>query len=329
MTRVRSISVVVPMLNEAHRVEGLVEDLASQRVDAEVEVLVADGRSTDGSVELLEAAAARAGLRLTVVDNPGRLVAHGLNACVDRAHGDLVVRLDCKSRYPADYLRACATAAEETAAWNVGGIVVPVGDTVRERAFACAMDSPFGGIHRTLETVPDGRRDVDSVYCGAFPRAVFDAVGHFDPAMGPDHDEEFNLRLRRAGGRIVMDPAIRAFYRPAPTFRELFGKYHDYGLHKVRVMRKHRAVVSARSLAPPAFVGSLALLAALGIGSPRARRLLGVEAGAYAACAATFAAAAVARRKEPWPLLPAVAAALPTFHVAYGIGMLRGLVRRR
>src|SRR5438270_7323366 len=124
------------MRNEAAHIEGFVSDLAGQDFDGEVEIFVADGASSDDSVARLESAAARHGLVLTVVPNPQRWVSYGLNACIRRASGDLIVRLDCHSSYPADYLRRCAIAAEETDALNVGGLFEPVGRTPMERAVA-------------------------------------------------------------------------------------------------------------------------------------------------------------------------------------------------
>ena len=56
MTR---ISVITPMLNEAEHVDSFLADLAAQDFRGETEVLVADGGSTDGSVEKLEQAAER------------------------------------------------------------------------------------------------------------------------------------------------------------------------------------------------------------------------------------------------------------------------------
>src|SRR5919109_3986797 len=117
------------MLDEAHYVEGLVADLSAQDFAGPVEVLVADGGSTDGSVARLEDAARVSGLSLTVLSNSARWVSAGLNACIERATGDLIVRLDCHSRYPSNYLSACALAAEETGAWNVGGVFAPQGRT--------------------------------------------------------------------------------------------------------------------------------------------------------------------------------------------------------
>jgi glycosyltransferase involved in cell wall biosynthesis len=320
------ISVIAPMYNEAEHVEALAADLAAQDVTAEVELLVADGASTDESVELLRKAAAQHGVALTVLANPDRWVSHALNLCIAAASGDLIVRVDCHSRYPADYLRRCVEAAEATGAANVGGVFVPTGRTPTERAVACAMDSPFGGIHWSRHGTA-ARVEVDTVPYGAFRPEAFRLAGLFDETLVRNQDDEFNLRLRRAGGRIVLDPTIRIFYRPRGSYRRLFRQYFEYGRWKPAVMRKHGRPTSARSLVPVVFVVSLVSLAALAAWFPEALRLLELETAIYAAAAVVFAALAVRARRERWRLLPRVVLAFPTFHVAHGVGLLVGLVR--
>ena len=327
MTRTRRISVVAPMLDEAAHVEGLVADLAAQDFDGDVEVFVADGGSRDGSPELLRRAAARAGLDVTVLDNPRRIVATGLNECIRRSTGDLIVRVDCHSRYPADYLSRCVRAADETGAWNVGGIYEAVGRTPNEAAVACALDSAFGGINWTRDAASGERVEVDTVYLGAFRPVAFERAGLYSEELVRNQDDELNLRIRRAGGRIVLDPSIRARYTPRSTFRSLARQYFQYGFWKTVVMAEHKQVLSARSLAPPAFVGSLAALAVASPFVPAARPLLAAETGVYAAAAVGFAAAALRRRGEPLARLPHVAAVFPTLHLSYGLGMAAGLLR--
>lgn len=329
MTSTRRVSIVAPMLDEAAHVEGFVADVAAQDYDGEVELLVADGGSTDGSRGLLESAAVRAGVELTVVDNPRRIVAPGLNECIRRASGDLIVRLDCHSRYPADYLSGCVRAADETGAWNVGGVYSPQGTTRTERAVACALDSAFGGVNWTRDAAGGERVDADTVYLGAFRPVAFERAGLYDESLVRNQDDELNLRIRRAGGRIVLDPSIRATYRPRGTYRSLARQYHEYGLWKVAVMARHRQVLSARSLAPVALVSSLALLGAAAPLWPPAAFALGAELAVYGAAATTFAVGAVRRRGEPLTLLPRVLAAYPTLHLAYGLGMARGAARLR
>lgn len=324
---VRRISIIVPMLNEAEHIETFVDDVAAQDFAGEVELLVADGASTDESPALLRRAADRAGIDLTIIPNPARWVAPGLNLCLERASGDLLVRLDCHTRYPTDYLRRCADAARETMAWQVGGLLVPKGRTHMERAVACATDSPFGGVNwtrwgRTLERV-----DVDTVYCGAYRPDAFARAGLFDESLVRNQDDELALRIRRSGGRIVLDPRIRQYYVPRGSFRRVFRQYYEYGLWKVPVMLKHRQVVSARSLAPVALVGSMLALGLLGTRSRAARRLLAAELAAYAASAVAFAVVSVEAHDEDRTVLPRTIAVYPTVHFAYGLGFLRGCLR--
>src|SRR4051812_12741272 len=214
---VRSITVVSPMYNEASNIATFVDDVAGQDFDGDVEVIVADVRSTDGSVEQLLAAARAAGLDVRVVDNPQRWASPGLNACIAAARGDLIVRLDCHSRYPPDYIRLSALAAEETGAWHVGGRLVADGKTPTERAVACAMDVPFGGIAWTRAASSNGRVEVDTVTFGAYRPEVFRRVGGFDNTLIRGQDEDLNLRLQLAGGRSILDPAIVLYYRPRGT----------------------------------------------------------------------------------------------------------------
>jgi succinoglycan biosynthesis protein ExoA len=325
---VRRVSVIAPMFNEASHIEQFVHDLAAQDYERELEIFVADGGSTDGSRERLLTAAEPAGIQVTVVDNPARWVSPGLNECIRRASGDLVIRLDCHTRYPTDYVRRCVEAAEQTNASAIGGLVIPRGRTPTERAVACATDSPFGGVHwtrhdRKLEVI----EDVDNIYCGAVRREAFERAGLFDEALVRSQDDEFNLRLRRAGGKLVFDPRIRQYYTPRGSFHGLFSQYRQYGLWKVVAMQKHGQVMSGRSMAPLVFVVSIAFLGSTSLVSVTARRILAAELGAYIAGAVGFAAASIHRRGESWALLPRVLAAFPTFHTGYGIGLVESALR--
>jgi len=323
---VKRVSVIAPMWNEAAHIEGFVADIAAQDFEGELELLVADGASSDGSVERLRGAAEREGIEVTVLDNPARWVSAGLNSCIRSATGGLIVRVDCHSRYPTDYVRRCVAAAEETGAENVGGIFIPIGRTGTERAVACAMNSPFGGIHWTRHG-EDERVEVDTVPYGAFTPSAFERAGLFDETLVRNQDDEFNFRLRLAGGKIVLDPAIRIFYTPRGSFTRLFRQYYEYGLWKPAVMSKHGRIVSARSLVPIAFVGSLAVLLALAAFSGTARILLALELVVYLAGALVFGVRAIRATGEKWRLLPRVLAAFVVFHVAYGIGMAVGWAR--
>ena len=325
--QVARISVIVPMYNEADHIAHLVADLAAQDFEGEVEIIVADGASTDGSAAILEAAAQEAGLQVTIVPNPSRWVSPGLNACIGLCTGDLIVRIDCHSHYPQDYLRRSAEAAEETGAWAVGGVPTPVGHTAMERAVACALDGPFGGAHWTKNGGRPERTEVDNFYCGAFRPVAFEQAGLFDETLVRNQDDELNYRIRQSGGRLILDPAIRSEIVPRGDFRGLARQYYQYGVWKIPVMLKHQRVLSGRSLAPAGLVASLILLALVATRSSKARGLLAAETGLYAGAATAFAAQSIRRRGETARLLPRVVASFPTMHLGYGIGLIAGIVR--
>jgi succinoglycan biosynthesis protein ExoA len=326
-SRVEKISLLIPMLNEAQHVESLAADVDGQTFVGELEMIVADGGSTDGSAPLLRDACLRRGIPLTVIDNPHGSVSHALNLCLRRATGELIVRLDCHTRYPADYLERLASTSAATDAWNVGAVVEVEGESTTERAVACALDNPFGGANWSRQSTATAPVEVDTVSFGAFRKIAFERAGTFDEDLVRNQDDEFNLRLRRAGGRVVLDPSIRVRYRPRGSFRSLARQYYEYGYWKVVVMAKHRRVLSARSLLPIGLVASLALLGLAAPLSQLARWLLVGEVLAYASLAIVFGARGIARRRESWSLLPLVLVAFPVCHLSYGFGMLRGVTR--
>jgi len=102
-----------------------------------------------------------------------------------------------------DYVRECVCALQRSKAENVGGRMKPVGKNTFGKAVAMATSSPFGigGGRFHYSTQEEW---VDTVYLGAWPKEVFQKVGLFDEELVRDQDDEFNYRLREAGGKILL-----------------------------------------------------------------------------------------------------------------------------
>ena len=138
------ISVIVPCRNENRHIREFLESVFAQQVDADcdVEILVADGMSDDGTREALrEYAARRPAVRM--IDNPGRIVSTGLNSAIQAASGEWIIRMDVHTTYAPDYIRECVRAAVESGADNVGGPWVATGRGMIGRAIAAAFRVPF------------------------------------------------------------------------------------------------------------------------------------------------------------------------------------------
>jgi succinoglycan biosynthesis protein ExoA len=323
------ISVIVPCRNEKPYIAGFLDTLFEQELepDWQLEILVADGRSDDGTRELLERHA-----QVRVIDNPGRIVSTGLNAAIAVSTGEIVIRMDVHTTYAADYIRQCVATLRESGADSVGGPWIASGRGLVGSAIAGAFQSRFcaggGKAHN-----PSYEGEVDTVYLGCWSRSAFDKAGLFDPDLVRNQDDEFHFRLRRLGGRIWQSPRIRSSYTPRNSIRALFRQYLQYGFWKVAVIRKHRALAAWRHLVPVLFVSSLllwpsliALSAALGMHNVAATAdaALGTELAVYLlACAASTVP--LARSLDPRALL-IVPGVMAIYHFAYGLGFLIGLL---
>ena len=97
------LSVIVPCRNEAAHIDAFCDSALQQQLPPgwQMEVLVADGCSDDGTRERLQQRCAD-DPRLRWVDNPGRIVSTGLNACLRLARGCVVARLDVHTRFAPD-----------------------------------------------------------------------------------------------------------------------------------------------------------------------------------------------------------------------------------
>src|SRR4029079_11920694 len=115
------VTIAMPAFNEEHYIEACIASVQAQDYPRDrIEILIADGRSTDRTREIL-ARLAEADPRIRVIDNPERIQAPGLNRLVREARGDICVRLAVPCEYASTYVRSTVETLEKTGADNVGG----------------------------------------------------------------------------------------------------------------------------------------------------------------------------------------------------------------
>jgi succinoglycan biosynthesis protein ExoA len=315
------VSVVIPMRNEAATIGALLDAVLRQEYGGRIEVLVVDGESSDDSARVVERIAAR-DPRVRLLHNPRRVVPSALNIAIRAAHGDIICRIDGHTRIAPDYVSAGVEALRRTGADNVGGPMRAVGGGWFGDAVAVATSSRFGvGSYFHYGTE---EREVDTVYLGMWPRAVFERVGLFDEELVRNQDDEFNYRLRKAGGRVMLTPAMRSWYQNRQTLTGLLRQYYQYGQWKVRVLQKHPRQMSWRHFVPPLFVAGVGGLTVLGIAVPLAGVAARATFGIYLLAMLAVAASATLRRGVAAWL--ATALALVSIHLAWGAGFVNGLI---
>lgn len=334
-----SITLIIPIRNEAAYIERCLQSILAQDYSGQMEVLIVDGISTDDTRAIIESLGARhLALRQTqdmlfsvqILDNPGKIVPTGINIALRRAKGEIIIRVDGHTLIGPDYVRQCVEALQRTKADNVGGRMNAISTSAFGKAVALATSTPFG-IGGGRFHFSEKEEWVDTVYMGAWPRQVFEKIGLFDEELVRDQDDEFNYRLRAAGGKILLSPDIKSEYTVRSTPGSLWKQYYQYGFWKVRVLQKHPRQMSLRQFVPPVFALALLFSAFLAL-FPATRFLSLIIPSAYllANLAASLLTAARAQKSNQSPfttyhlLLPFTFAIL---HLSYGLGFLLGLFK--
>lgn len=318
------VSVVIPTLNEEEYIAALLDSLAAQDYGPEqIEVLVADGGSSDRTRSLVMGYRGPFA-RLLLVDNPKVRATAGFNEGMRVARGDCWIILGAHSEVRSDFVRASVEALRRTGAACVGGPIETLGKSPTGKAIAAAMSSPFG-VGDAKFRYSEQEAEVDTVAFGCYHRRVWEIVGEFDEDVDGGDDDEYNARVREAGGRFVLVPTIRSRYFARESLKALAKQYWEYGCAKGAQLQQGYSL-RPRHFVPSMMVAGGPSLLLAGARSKWARRVLGVLATSYVVIGGR-AAYRAARKSEANPAL--TFAAMATMHMTYGAGFLWSAWRER
>ena len=318
------VSVIMPVRNEAEFIEcGLRAIIAQTYPPDLLEIIIADGESTDETRSIIKTLQSETEIPITIVNNPKRIAPTGLNLAVSNAKGDIIVRVDGHCEIEPDYVANCVRHLQSGKAEGVGGPIETVGETPSAQAIAIAMSSTFGVGGSAFRTVDDREMYVDTVAFPGYKKETLKRVGAFNEELVRNQDDEYNYRLRKAGGRILLSPDIRSRYYSRSTFKSLWRQYFQYGYWKVRVLQLHPKQMSLRQFIPFGFVSSIIFFGFSSIFWSFGRWCLLIILILY--LLANLAATIKAGQRTKIINLPYVFLSFIILHISYGLGFIKGL----
>lgn len=332
------VSLIVPCRNEGAGVARVIESLVEQDYPAErMEIIFVDGMSSDGTRAVIAGQArARSAPAIRLLANPDRVTPRAFNIGIAAARGDVIFTLGAHTRYSPNYVTGAVATLLETGADAVGSVAVTepgsgcaVGryrrgrGTAMGRAITLALASRFGVGNSLMRVGVTRPQEADTASCPGYRRTVFDRLGGFDERLVRNQDIEFNLRLRRQGGRIVVDPRIRSFYRCRSRLRDVAANNFANGYWVIRSLKYCRLPFALRHVVPLGFV--LGLLA----GGAGSLLWFGPALFGFAGLCAGYAVASVCagvRIGIPKGLFGPLLLVFPILHLSYGLGSLWALL---
>ena len=270
MSRKPMVSVVLATYNEAHSIESCLVSILSQQTctpsgsDFDIEVLVVDGMSTDGTRALVDRYAA-SDARLRVIDNTRRRAPFAFNLGLQNARGEYVCIFGAHSLYRDDYIAVCLSEllAHNAAACGGRVITVPASRSLGARLAAWTMSHPFGSSSKSFRTQSEG--PVDTVNYAVFRRDLALAAGGYDEDLLRNQDNDLNQKLRACGFPLWCTWKTQCHYFPKATVNGLIRYGYGNGFWNALSLSKNPAAMGLRHFVPFLFLIALELSAFLGV----------------------------------------------------------------
>jgi glycosyltransferase involved in cell wall biosynthesis len=319
------ITIIMPIRNEADFIERAIRSILDNDYPAEkMEVLIVDGMSDDSTRNIV-ANLSKQDSRIRMLDNPKRITPAAMNIGLRTARGEMFIRVDGHVEIPADFItNSIRCLHEHPDAWVTGGYIKTIADSFVGQAIATAMRSPIG-VGNSRFRLGDYEGWVNTLAFGAHHKWVVDRIGYFDEELVRNQDDEFNLRIILAGGKIWMSKSIQSTYFSRGSLGKLWKQYFQYGFWRIRTLQKHKKPASFRQIVPLFFVLSLLLLGLAGFLWKPFWILLVIESALYVL--ALVIGALDVGRKSGWRYTPLAPAIFAILHFAYGLGSLWGIAR--
>lgn len=328
MTNAPFVSIIIPCRNEEKYIGKCLDSVVAQDFSKEsLEVLIVDGASEDRTREIIGEYIKQYPF-IKLLENPKKFTPFGLNIGVKAVKGDVVIRMDAHAGYKMDYVAKCVYFLQETKADNVGGVIktMPAKDTAMARAIAISLSHFFGAGNAFFRTGSEKIREADTVFGGCFKKDIFTKIGFFNEKLKRSQDIEFNKRLKKAGGKIVLVPEIQAVYYPQPDIKNFFKHNFVDGIWLVYPLKFSIRFFSLRHLVPLAFLATMGLFLLLGFLHPFFWWLFLAEVLLHAVMNIYFAIQ-IAFRERNWKFLFLMPLAFDARQFGYGFGSIFGFIK--
>lgn len=330
MDKPPTVSIIIPCRNEIRFIGTCLESVLNNGFPLDqLEILVVDGMSEDGTRGIIEGYAARYSL-IRLIDNPKKVTPYAINIGIRAARGGILMRLDAHTVCDKNYIAQCIRVITHYGADDVGGTlrITARDNTIVGRAIVKALTLRFGvGNLKYRFSQPDEPEIVDTVAFFCVRRELFEKIGLFNEKLTRIQDMEFKRRLARAGGKIMLAPGAFADYQARSDFKSFWKHNWADGVWTVLAFAHAELMpVRPRHLAPACLVGALLVTGMFALASPISLWAFLAVTGLYLLVAFLLATRIAVQDRE-WRFIFLVPFTIATMHAMRGLGSLWGVAR--
>lgn len=321
------ISIIIPCRNEEEFIAKCLNSIVNNDYSKEnLEILVVDGMSKDRTRQIVDEYIKQYSF-INLLDNPKMIAPSALNIGIENAKGEIIMRMDAHATYEKDYISKCVNYMKKYEADNVGGKMITISgnDGLVSKAIVLVLSHRFGVGDSYFRIGTKEPKFVDTVPFGCYKKEVFEKIGLFNESLVRNQDIEFNLRLKKAGGKILLVPDIVSYYYARSNLKSLFMQNFGNGLWVIYSNRFAKAPFSWRHLIPFIFVLSLLGSLFLSIFWKPFLYLFLIIILTYLTANVFFSLSISI--KNGIKLFPFIVISFFVLHFSYGLGSLCGLMK--
>ena len=321
-------SIIIPCLNEEKFIGKCLDSvLANDYPQGKFEILAIDGMSADKTREILKKYIKKYPF-IRCLDNPKKVTPCALNIGIKNAKGNIIIRMDAHAAYKKDYISNCIKYLRKYQADNIGGIwkIKSRKNNLMGNSIALASSHIFSGGNAYYRIGCKKPMQVDTVPFGCYKKNIFKKIGFFNENLVRSQDMEFNLRLKKAGGKIVLHPKIISYYYTRSTLRDIFKHRFKDGIWAIYPLRFIKMPLSIRHYVPLGLALSLIILAIASFFNSVFLILFLLEVFLYFTVN-IFCSCQIAIKRRIYKYLLILPIVFFVQHISYGLGSIYGTIK--
>lgn len=251
------VSVLLVTRNEKDYIEMSLMSLVNQTYPKnKMEIIIADGKSNDGTLEVINRIQDVYGgnlLKISVIENEKLILSSGWNLAIKAAKGEYVTRIDAHATADPSFIERSVDVMTKVDAVCVGGKLMTMSLDGEDNIISKVLSSPFG-VGNSSFRVSNEAGYADTAVYGLYKKSIFEEVGYFDETTVRNQDIELHSKIRKAGYKFYFDPQIQCKYYTRTTYKKMIKQAFGNGYWNMMLIKKGSSAPSMRHLIPFAFV---------------------------------------------------------------------------
>jgi len=323
------VSIIIACRNEEKFISKCLDSLIKQTYPKnKMEIFVVDGISEDKTREIVKEYSKK-NLFIYLLDNPKKITPVAFNLGIKNANGEIIIIGSSHAVYKKDYIQKYTKYLDKCHADCIGGlqITIPTNNHLTTKAIALVLSCTFGVGNALFRTGQSKKpKIVDTVPFACYRKNIFERIGLFNENLIRSQDMELNMRLKKAGGKIVLKPEVVGYYYPKSTLKEFFKHNFIDGIWAIYPLKFVKIPLKIRHYIPLFFILSLLISGIFGIFFPLFSWLFLFIIATYILFSLYFSIN-IAYNEKDIKYLFLMPITFACRHFGYGIGSLIGLIK--